>query len=195
VNKNIERCRAIKYVPAKENTLLENDEMLKVDCMVSETHTNLLYPLQMRIVHQVSGMAMDQEGFIVMSKPHELEQRIAGFGEKGKFDWNGKKREMYAIPCYTFLGLKKIDENTTLHTEILVTDPAGWLSSSTDGSSGAIRRMALKSVAVNLSTDCFKKYRIVFSKIYDKKKKVEDYKDVLEKEEDQGRLLFNLLFP
>jgi hypothetical protein len=135
----------------------------------------------------VSSIVSDDDGYYVLVKPFELEKSVP-FLEKGSFDWNGKKRDMFLIPCWCVTKLKKIDEYKTLHQEVVITSVGGWLGGD------LTRSLTYKFAMEKLSSDIHSKYDFVFSKFLSKDKKIGDYREILEKSPDQGKLVSNIFF-
>jgi hypothetical protein len=68
-----------------------------------------------------------EEGYLILRKPYDFDS-TAKMGERGSFELNGRQKKMYLMPCFALTCLRKIDKNTTLHSDIIVSGAGGWLS-------------------------------------------------------------------
>jgi hypothetical protein len=184
-NKSVEKVD-VKYIVSKD--LGVEDVMDSFDAILVKTYTNMFYPLNMRRFDTVGGISMDEDGIYIQFKPYEFEPDKNEFTKKGSHDWNGKKRTMYITPAWGIAMLTKIDEYKTLHTEVICTQIGGWLGGE------LTRSLTYKFAMEKFSSDIYVRYGCFNEKFLSKDKKLTDYREMLEKNQDQGKLLAKIFF-
>jgi hypothetical protein len=158
------------------------------DLSVNILHFTLPFPMSPRIYHHSSSAKYnpEDESIIVILKPYVKDnlQFSKMLTTDVCLEKGGAFKNTKAIPLfnYCFFKYKKINQNKTLFTQVLIADFGGWAS--TDE---AMTRKLLERRGVKLKETISNMIQL-----FPKYKKIEEVKDLMCKEDEQGNVVDGL---